>query len=142
MHWVYLLFFIVSLKIYCIWFCFRDIFWLIRLIKREDEMTLRHKFCLENWLPSFIKMNPGCKPEEIGLVVITLKKQKRSKMCVIKIKQFWIFCSSSEINKTYGRILKANSIWSPTRAKFCRLIVRLSVILLQLNLTKLKLEYL
>jgi len=40
-----------------------------------------------------------------------------------------------------GRILKANLSWSPTRAKFCQLIARLSVVLPQLNRTKLKLEY-
>jgi len=33
-------------------------------------------------------------------------------------------------------------IWGPTRAKFCQLIVGLSVVLLRLNPTKLKLEYL
>jgi len=43
---------------------------------------------------------------------------------------------------SYGRILKANSSWSPTRAKFCKVIASLSVVLPQLNLTKLKLEYL
>jgi len=44
--------------------------------------------------------------------------------------------------KINGRILEANSSWSPTPAKFCQLIASLSVILSQLNLTKLKLEYL
>jgi len=43
---------------------------------------------------------------------------------------------------TYSRILKANSSWSPTWAKLCQLIASLSVVLLQLNVTKLKLEYL
>jgi len=42
----------------------------------------------------------------------------------------------------YGRILKANLSWSPTRAKLCQLIVGLFVALPRLNLTKLKLEYL
>jgi len=42
----------------------------------------------------------------------------------------------------YGRILKANLSWSPTRAKFFRLIARLFVILSTFYLTKLKLEYL
>jgi len=37
-------------------------------------------------------------------------------------------------------ILKANSTWSPTWAKFCQLLARLSAILPQHNLTKLKLE--
>jgi len=41
-----------------------------------------------------------------------------------------------------GRILKANLNWSPTWAKFYQLIASLSVILPQLNETKLKLEYL
>jgi len=44
--------------------------------------------------------------------------------------------------KTNGRILKANSSWSPTWVKFCQLIASLSVVPPQLNLTKLKLEYL
>jgi len=43
---------------------------------------------------------------------------------------------------TYGRILKANFSWSPTRTKFCLLIESLSVTLPQFKLTKLKLEYL
>jgi len=37
--------------------------------------------------------------------------------------------------------LKANSSWNPTRAKFYQLIAGLSVVLFQLNLTKLKLQY-
>jgi len=41
-----------------------------------------------------------------------------------------------------SRILKANLSWSPTWAKFYQLISSLSVVLPQLNLTKLKLEYL
>jgi len=41
-----------------------------------------------------------------------------------------------------GCILKANLSWSPTRAKFCRLIASLFVFLSQFYLTKLKLEYL
>jgi len=41
----------------------------------------------------------------------------------------------------YSRILRANLSWSPTWTKFCQLIVCLSVVLAQLNLTKLKLEY-
>jgi len=41
----------------------------------------------------------------------------------------------------YIRILKANLSWSPTWAKFCQLITSLSVVP-QLNLIKLKLEYL
>jgi len=48
-----------------------------------------------------------------------------------------------EVGKlSYSRILKANSSWSPTWAKFCQLIASLSVVVSQLNLTKLKLEYL
>jgi len=43
------------------------------------------------------------------------------------------------IKKQFGRILKANLSWSPTRAKFCQLIASLSIVLPQLNLTKLKL---
>jgi len=39
-----------------------------------------------------------------------------------------------------ARIMKANFSLSRTRAKFCQLIAGLSVILLQLKLTKLKLE--
>jgi len=39
-----------------------------------------------------------------------------------------------------GRIIKANLSSSQTLAKFCLLTASLSVILLQLNLTKLKLE--
>jgi len=46
------------------------------------------------------------------------------------------FCESN------GRILKANLSWNPTRAKFFQLIASLSGILPELNLTKLKLEYL
>jgi len=42
--------------------------------------------------------------------------------------------------KRMSRILKANFSWSQTRAKFFQLIASLSVILLQLKLTKLKLE--
>jgi len=45
-------------------------------------------------------------------------------------------------NGINGRILKANLRWSPTRAKFCQLIASLSVVLPQINLTKLKFEYL
>jgi len=45
-------------------------------------------------------------------------------------------------NQTYGRILKANLSWSPTWAIFCQLIASISDVLPQLNLTKLKLEYL
>jgi len=41
-----------------------------------------------------------------------------------------------------SRILKANLSWSPTRAKFCQLIASLSVVLPQINMTKLKLQYL
>jgi len=41
----------------------------------------------------------------------------------------------------YGRILKANLSWSPTRAKFCQGTASLFVVLPQINLTKLKLEY-
>jgi len=44
-------------------------------------------------------------------------------------------------SQKYGRILKANLGWSRTRAKFCQLIVSLSVILFKLNMTKLKLEF-
>jgi len=44
--------------------------------------------------------------------------------------------------KFIARILKANLSWSPTWAKLCQLIASLSVVLPQLNLTKLKLEYL
>jgi len=47
-----------------------------------------------------------------------------------------------DIQETIGRILKANSSWSLTRAKLCQLIASLSVVLSQLNLAKLKLEYL
>jgi len=43
---------------------------------------------------------------------------------------------------TLGRIIKVNLSWSQTRAKFCQLIASLSVLLLQLKLTKLKLEVL
>jgi len=44
---------------------------------------------------------------------------------------------------TYNhRILKANLSWSPTRTKFYQFIASLFVVLLQLNLTKVKLEYL
>jgi len=43
---------------------------------------------------------------------------------------------------SYCRILKTNSSWSPTWAKVCQLIVRFFVILPQLNLTKLKFDYL
>jgi len=43
---------------------------------------------------------------------------------------------------TNSRIFKANSSWSTTWAKFRQLIASLSVVLPQLNLTKLKLEYL
>jgi len=39
----------------------------------------------------------------------------------------------------YSRILKANLSWNPTRAKFCQFIASLSVVLPQINLTKLKL---
>jgi len=38
---------------------------------------------------------------------------------------------------TDSRILKANLSWSPTRTKFFQLIASLSVVLPQLNLTKL-----
>jgi len=52
-------------------------------------------------------------------------------------------CSSETISVKYiSRILKANSSWFSTWAKLCQLIASLSVILLQLNLTELKLEYL
>jgi len=42
----------------------------------------------------------------------------------------------------YSRILKANLSWGSTWAKFCQLISNLFLVLSQLNLTKLKLEYL
>jgi len=48
----------------------------------------------------------------------------------------------SEVDQIISCILKANSSWSPTWAKFCQLIASLPVILPQLNLTELKLEYL
>jgi len=41
-----------------------------------------------------------------------------------------------------SRILNANLSWSPTWAKFYQLIASLSVVLFQVSLTKLKLEYL
>jgi len=44
------------------------------------------------------------------------------------------------LSNTYGRILKANLSWSSTRAKFDQLIASLSMVPLQLNLTKLELE--
>jgi len=44
--------------------------------------------------------------------------------------------------ETNSRILKANLSWSPTWVIFFQLILSLSVVLLQLILTKLKLEYL
>jgi len=39
------------------------------------------------------------------------------------------------------RILKVNLKWSLTRAKFCRLSASFSIVLSQLKVTKLKLEY-
>jgi len=44
-----------------------------------------------------------------------------------------------ENQKTYGHILKANLSLSPIRAKFCKLLASLSMILLQFFVTKLKL---
>jgi len=43
--------------------------------------------------------------------------------------------------ESYGRFLKANLSWSPTWKKLCQ-IASLSVVLPQLNLKKLKAEYL
>jgi len=43
---------------------------------------------------------------------------------------------------TNNRVLKANLIWSLTWAIFYQLILSLCVVLPQLNVTKLKLEYL
>jgi len=45
-------------------------------------------------------------------------------------------------NNTNGHILKITLSWSPTWAKSCQLIASLSVVLSQLNLTKLELKYL
>jgi len=42
----------------------------------------------------------------------------------------------------YDCILKANLSWSPTSSKSCQLIASLSVVLPQVNMTKIKLEYL
>jgi len=39
-------------------------------------------------------------------------------------------------NEFYGRILKANLRWSPTRAKFCQLIASLCVILSKFDQTQ------
>jgi len=44
-------------------------------------------------------------------------------------------------SEAYISILKANLSWSPIRTKFCQSNASLSVVLPQLNLTKLKLEY-
>jgi len=46
--------------------------------------------------------------------------EKFKKVC------FWRLWAS--ITKTYDRTRKANSIWSPTWAKFCRFVARLFVI--------------
>jgi len=48
--------------------------------------------------------------------------------------------SFGAIARSWVRIIQANLSWSRTRVKFCLLIASLSVILLQLKLTKLKLE--
>jgi len=59
----------------------------------------------------------------------------------------WIKSSQNEqkfsyFRKTSSRVLKENLSWSSTWAKFYQLSASISVVLPQLNLTKLKLEYL
>jgi len=49
---------------------------------------------------------------------------------------------TTETLELNSRILTANLSWSPTWAKFCQLIASLFVVLPQINVTKLKLEYL
>jgi len=62
---------------------------------------------------------------------------------VCKVKNATTVSSRTATHKDLcSRILKVNSSWSSTWAKICQLIACLSVVLLQLNLTKLKLEYL
>jgi len=62
------------------------------------------------------------------------------KIALLIVNNANLFILLAKIN---GRILKANSRWSPTLAKICQLIASLSVVLLQqLKLTKLNLEYL
>jgi len=71
--------------------------------------------------------------------VISLSGDKRVKFSQ-KVLNFLIMtCSKFEIN---DRFLKANLSLSRTRAKLCRLIASLSVILPKFNLTKFTLEYL
>jgi len=65
-----------------------------------------------------------------------MSKQIDVKSSLIKLTRVVMFFN------TYSRFLKANLSWSSTRAKFCQLIASLSVVLPQINLTKLNLEYL
>jgi len=60
---------------------------------------------------------------------------------VSRVREVWSSYPSSAKSDT-GHIIKSNLSRSRTRAKFCQLIASLSVILLQLKLTKLKLEVL